>query len=305
MDSGQSRRFIAEMNQPPPAPIKAALWMIGAIVSFSGMAIAGRAVQFELSTFEMMTYRSAIGFVLVLSLGAAFGTLSQITTRNMGLHVLRNIAHFTGQNLWFYAITISPLAVVFALEFTSPLWAMGLAAVFLRETLTRFRLLAGALGFVGVLVVAQPGSTPIDTGMITAALAAIGFAITAITTKHLTRTETITCILFYLTVMQLGFGLAISLADGHITLPSAQTAPWLVLIGICGLSAHFCLTTALRLAPASVVMTMDFARLPTIAILGAVFYAEPLTTSLFIGAGLILVANHINIKSTQYDGEKP
>jgi drug/metabolite transporter (DMT)-like permease len=69
--------------------------------------------------------------------GRAFGTLGQVTRRHMRLHLWRNLAHFTGQNLWFYAITVSPLALVFALEFTSPLWVMVLAAMFLGERLTR------------------------------------------------------------------------------------------------------------------------------------------------------------------------
>jgi drug/metabolite transporter (DMT)-like permease len=91
----------------------------------------------------MMTWRSFVGLVLVLAIGGVAGTLGQITRRNLGLHFARNLAHFTGQNLWFFAITVSPLALVFALEFTSPLWTMVLAAIFLGERLTRIKVLAG------------------------------------------------------------------------------------------------------------------------------------------------------------------
>jgi drug/metabolite transporter (DMT)-like permease len=141
------------------------------------------------------------------------------------LHFARNLAHFTGQNLWFFAITVSPLALVFALEFTSPLWTMVLAAIFLGERLTRIKVLAGALGFAGVLLVVQPGAAPLSSGMVTAALAAIMFATTAIFTKKLTGTETITCILFYLTAMQLVMGLAASLYDGDMALPAWPPCP--------------------------------------------------------------------------------
>ncbi len=285
--------------QPGIQPVKAAVWMIGAILSFSAMAIAGRAASFELDTFEMMTYRSLTGLVIVLVLGSAFGTLRQITWRHLDIHFYRNLAHFTGQNLWFYAITVSPLALVFALEFTSPLWVMVLAALFLGERLTKVKILAGILGFAGVLIVVQPGSAPVNSGMITAALAAIGFATTAIFTKRLTQSETTTCILFYLAAIQLIIGLIACLYDGDMALPSASTAPWVLLIGVCGMTAHYCLTTALKLAPASVVMPMDFVRLPAIAVVGMLFYAEPLQWGVLVGAALIFGANYINILATQ------
>lgn len=280
---------------PLARPGLAALWMVGAILSFSAMAVAGRAASLELDTFEMMTWRSVVGLAIVLLVGGAAGTLRQVTRRGMHLHLARNVAHFTGQNLWFYAITVSPLALVFALEFTSPLWTMALAAIFLGERLTRVKLLAGLLGFAGVLVVVQPGAQPLSPGMVAASAAAVMFATTAIFTKKLTATETITCIMFWLTVIQLGLGLACSLWDGDMAVPTMATAPWVVLIGVCGLTAHFCLTTALSMAPASVVMPMDFARLPAIAVVGMIFYQEPLAWGVLAGAALIFAGNYLNI----------
>jgi drug/metabolite transporter (DMT)-like permease len=285
----------ASAPRPETRPGLASLWMVGAILSFSSMAVAGRAVSAELDTFELMTWRSAVGLAIVLCVGALAGTLGQVTRRGLHLHLARNIAHFTGQNLWFYAVTVSPLALVFALEFTSPLWTMALAALFLGERMTRIKALAGALGFAGVLLVVQPGGAPISPGMITAALAAIMFATTAIFTKKLTATETITCILFWLTAMQLVLGLATSLWDGDMAVPGAATLPWVALVGVAGLSAHFCLTTALSMAPASIVMPMDFARLPAIAVVGMLFYDEPLAWGVLAGAALIFMGNYINI----------
>lgn len=285
--------------EAPHQPVRAALWMLGAIVAFSSMAVAGREASFELDTFEMMTYRSMIGLAIVLAVAGAAGTLGQITTRRMGVQVLRNIAHFTGQNLWFYAVSVAPLALVFALEFTSPLWTMAFAALFLGERLTVWKVAAGLIGFVGILVIVQPGAQPVTTGMMAAALAAVFFATTAIFTKRLTRTETITCILFWLTVIQLGLGLVSCLWDGDMALPSAATLPWLGVIGVGGLVAHFCLTTALSIAPASVVMPMDFARLPAIAVVGVLLYAEPLQWGVLLGAIMIFAANYLNILTSR------
>lgn len=276
---------------------KGALWMSGAIVSFTSMAIAGRIVRVELDTFEVMLYRSLVGILIVLAVSSLAGTLGQVTRRKLGLHAIRNISHFAGQNLWFYAITAIPLAQVFALEFTAPLWVTLLAPVILAERLTPVRAFSAALGFVGILIVARPDPTDLDPGMITAALAAIGFAGSALFTKRLTRTETTTCILFWLTIMQAVFGLICAGIDGDIALPSPENWPGLAIIGIAGLVAHFCLTTALTLAPASVVMPIDFLRLPVIAIIGMLLYGEPLELAVLLGGLVIFAANAINLRA--------
>lgn len=275
--------------------LTAALWMSGAIASFSTMAVAGRAVSFQLDTFEIMMYRSIVGLLIVLGVGAAAGTLGQITRRHMGLHLIRNVGHFTGQNLWFFAVTMIPLAQVFALEFTSPLWVLVLSPLVLGERFTQARVIAALLGFVGILIVARPSPESMNIGVMTAALAAIGFAVSIIFTKRLTRTESLTCILFYMTAMQVVMGLVCAGYDGDIALPDASTLPLLVLIGCAGLLAHFCLTTALALAPATVVVPLDFVRLPLIAVVGMAFYGEPLDMFVFLGALFIFGGNYLNI----------
>jgi drug/metabolite transporter (DMT)-like permease len=275
--------------------LKAALWMSGAILSFTTMAVAGRAAAFDLDTFEIMFYRSCIGFLVVLAVSSVAGTRRQISAQKLGLHFIRNLAHFSGQNLWFYAITVIPLAQVFALEFTSPLWVLLLSPFILGEKLTSARILAGILGFIGILIVARPSPESINPGIVTAALAAIGFALSALFTRRLTRTESITCILFWLTLMQIGFGLIAAGYDGDMALPSTQTLPWLVLIGFAGLLAHFCLTSALAIAPATVVVPIDFIRLPAVAIIGALVYGEALDLWVFVGALVIFGANYWNI----------
>lgn len=276
---------------------QAALWMIGAITSFTLMAIAGRTVSFELDTFEIMLYRSLTGIVIVVGLAWSTGRLRQVQRNHLGLHAARNLCHFAGQNLWFYAITVIPLAQVFALEFTTPIWVILLSPLLLKERLTAIGLLSAAIGFVGVLIVARPDPANLSPGLIAAATCAVFFALTAIFTRKLTRTETITTILFYLTIMQAVFGLICAGYDGDIALPSGQSLPWVVLIGCAGLLAHFCLTKALSIAPATIVMPIDFVRLPTIAVVGMLLYDEPLEILVFVGAALIFAANYINISA--------
>ena len=275
--------------------LQAALWMIGAITSFTLMAIAGRTVSVELDTFEIMLFRSITGIIIVVSVAIYLGTFRQIGRSQLGLHATRNICHFAGQNLWFYAITVIPLAQVFALEFTTPIWVILLSPLLLKERLTGIGLLSAAIGFVGILIVTRPDPANINSGLVAAASCAVFFALTAIFTRKLTRTQSITTILFYLTTMQAVFGLICAGYDGDIALPSLQTLPWVVLIGCAGLLAHFCLTKALSIAPASVVMPIDFVRLPVIAIVGMLLYAEPLDALVFVGAAFIFAANYLNI----------
>jgi len=270
--------------------------MLGAIVSFSALAVAGRAVSLDHDTFEILLFRSLIGSFLVVSIGGIAGTLGQITRRHMRLHLTRNLCHFAGQNLWFWALTMIPLAHLFALEFTSPIWVALLAPIFLGERLTRLRLLAVLLGFGGVLLVVRPDASTLNIGALAAAASAIGFAGTALCTRKLTETESITCILFWLVVMQAVMGLVCAGIDGSIRLPTTSGLPWLVLISIAGLSAHFCLTKALSLAPAGIVMPMDFARLPAIAVIGMVFYGEALDLWIIAGAIVIFAANWLNLR---------
>ncbi len=259
------------------------------------MAVAGREVSQWLDTFEIMTYRSLVGIVVLWVILTLTGQWRQVTRRSISTHVVRNAAHFTGQNLWFYAMTSIPLAQVFALEFTSPIWVVLLSPLILGEPLTRLRLMSVLVGFVGILIVARPSPDTISPGLIAAASSAVFFALSVMYTRLLTRTETVLCIMFWLTLMQAAFGIIFSAWDGDMVAPSAQTLPWLVLIGLAGLLAHYCLTSALAIAPATVVVPIDFVRLPTIAIVGMLLYGEALDAWVFVGTTVIFAANYANI----------
>ncbi|WP_299725570.1 DMT family transporter [uncultured Tateyamaria sp.] len=275
--------------------LRAALWMTGSIASFSAMAVAGREVSDSLDTFEIMMYRSLVGVIIVCALAYATGAWRSIQTARLGTHLGRNLAHFTGQNLWFYAVTIIPLAQVFALEFTSPIWVIVLSPLVLGERLTLVRAFAAIMGFIGILIVARPDMAGLNAGVITAASSAIFFALTIMLTKRLTRAEGITSILFWLTVMQLVMGVIMAGWDGDIALPDSRTGPWVLLIGCAGLLAHYCLTNALSIAPATVVVPIDFIRLPTIAVIGMLVYNEAIDVWVFVGAAIIFAGNYLNL----------
>lgn len=288
--------------EPAARPLKAAGWMGVAILSFTLMAVAGRAVQAELDSFELMFWRSLIGFVIVLAVVLLGGPgLRAMRPARPGQHLLRNLAHFAGQNLWFYGIMVIPLAQLVALEFTMPIWVALLAPLVLGERLTRHRLGVAALGFVGVLVVAQPGLQPLNAGHAAGALAAVGFALNLLITRRIMRHDGVLVVLFWMTLMQLALGLAFSLPGGF-TWPSAGMTPWLVILGLTGLSAHYALTSALGHAPATLVAPMEFARLPLIALVGVLLYGEALDPLVLLGAAVIFWANWLNLRKSKAGG---
>lgn len=294
---------------PPPAanPARAALWMTGSIASFSLMAIAGRELSDTHSSFEIMLWRSLFGLLIVLpAIALSRGGAGQLRTRRPGLHALRNLGHFWGQNCWFYAIGVIPLAQVFAFEFTAPIWVILLAPLFLGEPFTRWRAIAVALAFLGVLLVTRPfaaaasdAGADIAFGQAIAAAAAIGFAISVMTTKKLSATETTLCILFYMTASQaaMAFAIEATLRGGLPPWPDLREGLWLAVVGACGLAAHFSLTTALRHADATVVAPMDFVRLPAIAVVGAALYNEAVDLAVVLGGALVFLGNFLNLRA--------
>ncbi len=273
----------------------AVILMFITIASFTLMAVAGRYVSDDLNTFEIMMYRSLIGFLLVFGFLITKKRLKLLQFSDLKLHFVRNIFHFGAQNLWFYSITVIPLVQVFALEFTVPIWILLLSPFFLSEAFTKPRLLGAFMGFIGILIITRPNLETINGGTTAAALAALGFAGSIMITKGLTRNHNTLSILFIMMTMQLVFGIVTSGWDFEIAPLTAENFFWVFAIGIAGLLAHLCLTKALSLAPATVISPVDFLRLPVIAIVGYLLFDEAIDQFLIFGVILIFAGNYINI----------
>jgi drug/metabolite transporter (DMT)-like permease len=274
--------------------VRAAFWMSGALVSFMAMAIAGRQLSTELTTFQILFFRSVVGLAVVVVLLQRTGW-AQIRTQVFGMHLLRNVAHFGGQYGWFYGIALIPLTEVFAIEFTVPIWTAVLASLMLGERLNGTRKLAVALGFAGVLVILRPGFATISVAALAVLGGAFCYAISHVFTKRLSSTQTPLAILFYMTVIQLPLGLVPALP--RWVWPSAALWPWVCIVALTALSAHYCLTRAFRLADASVVVPLDFLRLPLIAVVDFLVYGEALNIWVFAGAAIVFVATWLNLRS--------
>jgi drug/metabolite transporter (DMT)-like permease len=286
------------VNTKTNDPLKASLWMLGALVSFTLIGVSGKEIAAQLVTAEVMFLRSLIGLGIILTIILLTDrNWTVLKTQRLGLHVVRNLAHFVGQFGWLFGVALIPLAEVFAIEFTAPLWVAVFAPFFLGERLNKVRVAAILLGFIGILVVARPGYVEISPGMIAVVIGAMGFAGSMIMTKKLTATERPIAILFYMSFIQTPISFAV--AGGDISLPTGMGWFWLIMISVCGLTAHYSMAKAFSYGEATLVVTMDFFRLPLIAVVAALVYAEPITIWVVIGGGLILLANYVNVKSAK------
>lgn len=276
---------------------RAAVWMLGALVSFLAMALGGRELAVAgLSTFQILFFRSMVGLIVIGSIALRHG-VAVLRTHRIGEHVWRNVAHFGGQFGWFFAIATLPLAEVFAIEFTIPVWTALLAAAFLGEHLTRTRGIALALGLAGVLLVLRPGVAIVQVGALAALGGALAYAVSHLLTKRLTTSEAPLAIVFYMTAVQLPLGLVGALPQWHPV--TAAQLPSLAVVGLTALSAHYCLSRALSLAEVGVVLPIDFLRLPLAALLGYLLYGEAIGAAATAGAALILLANAVNLRDVR------
>ena len=263
------------------------VWMGGALLSFSVMAVSIRALAATFSVFEILAVRSAGGLMVLAALALMRPALRPLLrTRRIGLHALRNSVHFAAQYAWALSITLLPLGTAFALEFTMPAWLALFATWLLGERMTPSRTGAIALGFLGALVILRPGLQSFQPAALIMLAAALGFALAAIAVKKLIATETTFAILFFMNAMQLPMNLAGSSATFLGKIEPANALP-LIGVAIAGLSSHYCLTNALRAGDATIVVPLDFLRIPLIALIGWSLYGEPLDAFVFAGAAII------------------
>ncbi|PKF51211.1 EamA family transporter [Enterovibrio nigricans] len=266
-----------------------------ALASFCLMAVAAKELSSEVDTFQVLFFRSFIGLIVITSILLASRKTGLFYTQKLKLHGVRNSVHFLGQMAWFIGIGLLPLAEIFALKFTVPLWTALIAALCLKEKLTFKKLLAIAFGFSGVLIIVQPGMKAVDVASLIVLAAAICYAVAHTCTKSLSSTEHPLTILFYMSLIQLPIGFTLAMFNWQT--PEGIQWFWLAAIALTSLIAHFSIVKAMQNAEATVVVTMDFLRLPLIAIVGVLFYTEPFEVALLAGAALMLCGNLINVAS--------
>lgn len=282
------------MPAAPDASItRAAAWMAGWLTLMVVIAVAGREAARELSVFQIMLLRSTLGMAMLWPLVRAAGGLAAVRTERLPQHVLRNAVHYAAQYGWFVALTLIPLAQVVSIEFTMPIWAAALAVLFLGERMSARKWLAVLLGLVGVAVIVRPGAGALEAGQLIALASALGFAVSIVLVKSLTRTDAAVTISFWMLVVQSVIGLVPALMVWQW--PSATAWGWVAVVAFCGTYSHYCFARAMQHADATVVVPMDFLRVPLTALVGWWAYAEQLDLFTALGVGLILAGNLLNL----------
>jgi drug/metabolite transporter (DMT)-like permease len=270
--------------------------MTGALFSFSVSALAVRALGQHLTVFEILSIRSGLGIAVLLALIAVRPELwAELVPHHMGLHLARNTTHFVGQYLWALAVTLLPFATVFALEFTTPAWVAVLAVVLLGERITLSRAGSVVLGFLGVLIIVRPGLGSFQPLALLVLFAAMTFALSLIATKKLTHHVSTFAVIFWMNLMQLPMALAWPVTAAATGGPSLfvfrlgfDSLLPVIALGVVGITSHYCLTQAFRSGDATVVVPLDFLRIPLIALVGWLFYGETIDVFVFAGAALII-----------------
>lgn len=271
----------------------AATWMGGWLTLMVVIAVAGREAARELSVFQIMLMRSVLGMAMLWPLVCAAGGLSAMRTERLPEHIARNGVHYAAQYGWFVALTLIPLAQLVSIEFTMPIWSAVLAVLFLGERMNGRKWLAVVLGLVGVAVIVRPNTGAVDVGQLIALACALGFAVSVVLVKSLTRTDAAIAVSFWMLVVQSAIGLVPALLAWHW--PSAATWGWVLVVAFCGTYSHYCFARAMQHADATVVVPMDFLRVPLTALVGWLVYSEQVDLWTGVGVGLILAANALNL----------
>jgi drug/metabolite transporter (DMT)-like permease len=273
--------------------VRGALWMFGMVASLSLLAIAARELAPRHNPMELQVVRHGMSLLILAPFVIRAG-FRPFRTTNLKLQLFRNVSHFAATIGWYTAVTLLPLAEVFAIEFTTPVWVAVLAVLFLGEKMNVGRVVALVLGIAGILVILRPGFTDVGAGTWMMVATAFGFAVANACTKGLTRTDSILTVLLWMSMLQ---GLmAVVGASFEWTAPTVDEIPWLLVIGVTGLGAHYSLAKALTLADVSLVNPVDFLRLPLIAVVGFLAYGEGVDVLVLVGAGLIFVGNYYSIR---------
>jgi len=281
-----------ESALPQQSTGMAAIWMAGWLLNTLALTVAGRELGHDVPVFVIMIMRSLIAMIILTPLILHKGDVRQ-RFANLRLNIIRNIIHYGAQYAWFSALLLIPLAQVVSIEFTMPIWGAIIAALFLGENLTRFKLAAIAFGFLGILMIVRPGASFIDAGHMVALAAAIGFAVSVTLTKVITRKDSALTVIFLMFAIQTVIGAV----PAYLTWkwPEPENWIWVAVVGLAGTFSHYCLSKAISLADITIVMPMDFLRVPLTVLVGYWVYSEGFDLYSIIGTVLILGANMLNL----------
>lgn len=257
---------------------------------FAGMMAALKyGAAHGVGAIELLFYRNLFAFPTILAWIGMSGGFAIVATRRPDLHATRSALGLGVMALTFLALSRLPLAEATVISFSAPLFATILSALMLGERVMWHRWTAIALGFVGVLIVVQPGHSALPIGgMLIGLAAAFGAALVVITLRQIGGTEHPVATVFW-------FNLACVVAMAipmPFLLQDHPPVVWIALIsgGLLGGVAQILMTTALRYAPVSALMPFDYLQIIWATMWGFLLFDVLPTPNSLVGAALIVAA---------------
>lgn len=287
------------------APLKGVLCVMAGISIFSIQDVIIKSISGAYPVTEIVFVRSLVAVLPLLLIAHLNGGLASLRTRRPWLHVVRGCAMLVSFTTYYLALSALPLAFAVALFFVAPLIITALSSLALGETVQLRRWIAVAIGFVGVVIMTRPDAGAIEPAALLAILAALFYAVSAILTRHLGKTESGASLAFSATLVYLAANAALGLGLGQGGLAQAghpsvefllRAWVWpnwtdLGLMSVCGLVSafgFFFLSQAYRLAPAPSVAPFEYVGLPLAVLWGYLFWSEiPAATTIL---GIVLIA---------------
>ena len=267
-------------------------WMLLSVIAFCSVAIGVKQVNTNISPFQIIFFRALIGLITLLILLQKKTIIGSVS--NIKQHLFRNLFHLIAQYGWVVGIVYLSLAEVTAIEFTTPIWIVILASIFLKEKITSKKTISILLGFIGILIIMKPGVEIISYNSIVVLLSAICFAIAHTATKKIVQSNSASDLVFIMCLTQLPISFACAYSNWNW--PNYSDFFWLLLVGLSGIAAHFSMAKALKKEDISSLIPLDYLRLPIIILAGITFYNESFDVSIIIGGTLIFLGNYINQK---------
>jgi len=268
-------------------------WVLFALACFISMIVSTREMR-HLGVFEILTFRCLVGLA-IMTPWTLWRGVGRMRTKVPKLHLIRNIVHVGGQAAWVYGIIALPLALVTSIEFTVPLLVGVIAPLLVKEKISVRRWVVLLLGFGGVLIMLRPGAGAVHPAVFVMVAGSLCYAVAGTLVKAISRADSPTHVVFWMNILQLPVFLAVAIFDW--TTPAWADLIWIVLFGAAGLAAHYGMARALALIDLSIVYPLDFLRLPFVAAIGYLIYAERLAVWTVLGAAVIFGANWYGVRA--------
>ena len=274
----------ANGDRPASNALRGIGFMVLACVFFGVMHVGVRHVTQSIHPFEAAFFRNVFG-LLVLAPSFITHGWRPLRTRRFGLHCVRAALNVVAMLSFFYALSITPVVLVQALAFTSPLFTAVLAVLILGERLRVRRITAIAVGFAGTLLIIRPGVQPIELGPVLVLVSSAVWGYVVILIKSLSRTDSAVTITAYMVLLMSPMTLVCALFVW--TWPSVGELAVLAAIGISGTLAQMCMTQSLRLTETTVVLPFDFTKLVWSALFAWLLFGELIDSWTLLGSLVI------------------